>query len=84
MANCNYNTLLASGVQFLQLGGDLSQVARLVMLKQIVTTVNPSADVSTDVLLRNGGCFSCLTGFEMRMIKLQMMCQISGGGSVTV
>ena len=76
MATCNTDSLLASGKLFQQLGGGLSQVARLALLKQILLAGNPGADTSVNTLMENGKCFTCLTPGEVRIIKLQLLCEI--------
>ena len=74
MAACNSNTLLADGKLFQQLGGGLSQVARLALLKQILLARSPTADTSSATLLDRGKCFTCLTPGQQRVVKLQLLC----------
>lgn len=76
MATCSTNSLLASGRLFQQLGGGLSKVARLALLKQILLAANPSADTSVNTLLESGKCFTCLTPGQQRIVKLQLLCEI--------
>jgi hypothetical protein len=78
MAICNTNSLMASGKMFQMLGGGLSQVARLAMLKQYLLSLNPSVDTSVNALLAIGKCFTCLTPVQQRIVKLQLLCEILG------
>lgn len=83
MATCNTATLLASGKCFTCLTPGEYWPLKLALLSQIVTTLNPTADVSVNGLLANGKCFTCLTLGQYWPLKLALLCSIlsgSGGG----
>lgn len=54
---------------------------KLVLLCKILQARNPAADCSVATLMKNAtkSCFPCLTGTQMSMIRLALLCRIWKG-----
>jgi len=79
MATCSPQSLLDQAACFDCLVSDAQkQLVILVMLKQIVTVVNPSADTSPQGLIDAGRCFDYLQQGQRESAQLQLLCELVG------
>ncbi len=81
MANCNTDSLLADARVFSSIvSPGLYYPAKLALLCQIWQQLSPGADCSVDALLANAACFNCIPNQMLTPLRLQLLCEIAGGG----
>lgn len=87
MATCSASALLQDGQDFNDLGDFELLVISVALLRKILLSLNPMADVTASALMASAREFSGLPENVLQVIQTQLLCNISvsgtGGSGVT-
>lgn len=78
MATCTPSTLLAAGVAaFGTLSPKQIRMAKFALLRAWLLALDPAADVTLAGLMDRGKVFSQLSKKQQRVVKLQLLCELT-------
>lgn len=84
MATCSTQSLLADASQFGGVPPGIRFPVKLALLVQILQSRDPSFTLNVQDLVTRASCFLCAPPILLRLLKLQLLCEIAGGTATCV